>query len=780
MSDQLKLFPDNQIVLATTIITLYEVIMLVSLRTDDRGVSEVIGAILLFGMLIVAFATYQATVIPGQNTDIEVQHYEEVQDDLGELQGTIVTAAETGEARSTSVNLGPSYPSRALGVNSGPPSGQLRAESVGTGGIASTGVPLDETCRLRAGDGDRVPTNSLVYDPGYNYYESGEVSHRLEETLLYQPKSSYGGEIVRNDQTMVDTSTRSVTLYPLQSDLQSGGTGDEVYHFIGGYGQSRTVSDATVTIPTKAPQAIWQEQIGDGNPDVSVTNNGPETVNITFRGSWEFNCRPVGQDSAPEQVPTADAGTNTSVPEGSTVELDGAESQASGSITDYSWTLDSPPTGISLSNSNTATPILHASNANVPSDTDVTVELTINDTNGNTDTDTVTVTVTQTSSSDGDGDGSAYTTQWADPSSQTGVTCPDGVNGVCTVDASEAATVDLTATTSPTSVGTTIDYSVNDSGAGPVDPGEGETGAAGENNTVFRPTRNGAVTVFVAGGESSDAIELSVSNYAALVYNEDAVTSDGDGDTVAGGVTFSVTNRFGESVTITDIRVAPENSSIKNLNEGSFSTTEVSITADLADAYVDYVGGTDLPQTVDLDTDGFNDGNAQLSNGATATFSFYEFTDGSSSVDMSGEDVEITVTYQPTSGGTKTKTFTITPTTSGGGDSGGNQNPTIASLQTTDTSVTGGNPKYAQFDVDWAASDDSQVRSLELTMTRVNSGNEVDSATPSVSGTRASGVTSLRGPDQNSNPNGQQYDITIIVTDDDGVTSSQTQRVTVS
>jgi hypothetical protein len=387
-------------------IPLRQIIMPVTLRTDDRGVSEVIGAVLLFGMLIIAFSSYQAFIIPDQNTDIEAQHYQQVQGDLGKLQGTIITAAETGEARSTSVNLGPSYPSRAVGVNSGPPSGQLRAVPVGSGQISSSAVPLDKTCRLQAGNTDTVPTNALVYEPGYNYYQSGDVSHRLEETLLYQTPSAYGSALTRNDQAMVDAPARSVTLYPLQSDVQSRGTGDETYRFVGGYGQSQTVSDATVTIPTQAPVTVWQDQIADGNPDIAVANNDPEAINITFTGSWEFNCQPVGQDSSPDQVPTADAGTDTSVPEGSTVELDGTQSQATGSITTYSWTLiGSIPAGVSLSDSATSTPVFDASDADVSSDTDVTAELTVTDRNGNTHTDTVTVTVTQTSSGNGDGGG---------------------------------------------------------------------------------------------------------------------------------------------------------------------------------------------------------------------------------------------------------------------------------------------------------------------------------------------------------------------------------------
>ena len=377
-----------------------------TLRTDDRGVSEVIGAVLLFGMLIIAFSSYQAFIIPGQNTDIEAQHYQQVQGDLGKLQGTIVTAAETGEARSTSVNLGPSYPSRAVGVNSGPPGGQLRAVSVGSGQISSDAVPLDETCRLQAGDANAVPTNALVYQPGYNYYQSGDISHRLEGTLLYQTQSAYGSALIRTDQAMVDASAHSVTLYPLQSAVQSGGTGEQTYRFVGGYGQSQTISDATITIPTRAPVTVWQDQIDDENPDVTVANNGSDAIDITFTGSWEFNCQPVAQDGAPEQRPTADAGTDTSVPEGSTVELDGTQSQATGSITTYSWTLTgSIPAGVSVSDSTTSTPIFDASDADVSSDPDVTVELTVTDRNGNTHTDAVTVTVTQTSTGGEDGGG---------------------------------------------------------------------------------------------------------------------------------------------------------------------------------------------------------------------------------------------------------------------------------------------------------------------------------------------------------------------------------------
>ena len=53
-----------------------------TLLSDDRAVSPVIGVVLLFAMAIIAFSTYQATIIPGQNTEIEAKHYQSVQGDL--------------------------------------------------------------------------------------------------------------------------------------------------------------------------------------------------------------------------------------------------------------------------------------------------------------------------------------------------------------------------------------------------------------------------------------------------------------------------------------------------------------------------------------------------------------------------------------------------------------------------------------------------------------------------------------------------------------------------
>ena len=53
-----------------------------SFRDDTREVSQVIGAVFIFGILVVAFSGYQAFVIPNQNAETEFNHYGDVKDDM--------------------------------------------------------------------------------------------------------------------------------------------------------------------------------------------------------------------------------------------------------------------------------------------------------------------------------------------------------------------------------------------------------------------------------------------------------------------------------------------------------------------------------------------------------------------------------------------------------------------------------------------------------------------------------------------------------------------------
>ena len=91
----------------------------------DRAVTVQIGAVILFGFLIVALSTYQATVVPDQNREVEFLHNQEVQTDMVELSSSIAATGRTGDAAPATVKLGMRYPSRTFFVNPPPASGRL-------------------------------------------------------------------------------------------------------------------------------------------------------------------------------------------------------------------------------------------------------------------------------------------------------------------------------------------------------------------------------------------------------------------------------------------------------------------------------------------------------------------------------------------------------------------------------------------------------------------------------------------------------------------------------
>jgi PKD repeat protein len=175
--------------------------------------------------------------------------------------------------------------------------------------------------------------------------------------------------------------------------------------------------------------------------------------------------------------------------------------------------------------------------------------------------------------------------------------------------------------------------------------------------------------------------------------------------------------------------------------------------------------------TVDAITSGDPDGTIE-----SYEWDFGDGTTGSGEMDgttyASAGIYDVTLTVTDGDGATATATETITVT-----EPADSTKPVIEAFDTTDTSKTGGNPKYAQFDVSWTVSDDVELGSVELTLSRFG---EVDSASPNVGGTSASGPTTLRGPEQNSNPSGQTYTVTITVTDAAGNTESRSTTVTVS
>ncbi|QGA82054.1 Ig-like domain-containing protein [Halomicrobium sp. LC1Hm] len=774
------------------------------LRDDDRAQSVQIGAVLLFAMLVVAFSSYQAFVVPNQNRAVEFNHNQDIRDQMQDLRNELVSIHGETATRSVTLALGTRYPARLVAVNPGPASGTIR-----TSGTADSGANLTianatasgETGDFWNGTGRRYDTGFLVYQPSYNVYgQAPETAY--ENTVL---SNRFADEsLAATGQTMIDGKRISlVTINGSLSRTQAGSTSldlEPVSTSTTTVAVSNDSSNVTLSAATQLSESEWDALLADQRDEngghvldyevQTIVDARYDRLSVTLEPNVSYRLRmtKVGvgsQVTAEDEAYLTDAAGNaTRLETGDTttvtLELRDAYNNpvTDGQINASAESGTLSPDQVATDENGQATFTYDSTGVAGGQWVDLRFSAVTEPATSFDGTTPRNVTMrvyveSEPSRSPPAGSG-AYNVTWLDPSDQTGIDCPNGVDNPCTLDFSQTSEATLSMATDPIVDGGAVQYATNDTQVGTVSA-SGTTNAVGENSTTLTPVNNGGVTVYTSSGGGGDRLSLEIINRATLVYNDDAVTNDGpDTDSVAGGVNFSVTNGFGESVTITDVRIAPANSAITTLSDDVFPNdeplaSEVYVAADLSDAHVDYGGGTGVPRTVDLDTDGqSNDGNAQLSDGATATFYLYEFTDGTSSVDMSGEDVEITVTYQPASGGTETKTFTITPTDGSGGGGGGSSAP--SATITSATYSAGSSPPSDRYDVTVDVSDvDGDLDRVEYEFVD-SSGTVVDTATDN--GVSGSSDTSTEQLVARTNERDSSYTIRVTVYDSASNTGS--------
>jgi hypothetical protein len=148
--------------------------------SDNRGVSEVIGAVILFGFLVIALSTYQAVVVPQLNSQTEFDSYMDAREDLATLQNNVILSGNRGVSSETQVEIGTRYPQRTLALNPPPASGRLRTVSsrdVSFANMSAVETEAGNTKRYWNGS-DRGFTNAtsgIVFSPGYNEFDAQPV-----------------------------------------------------------------------------------------------------------------------------------------------------------------------------------------------------------------------------------------------------------------------------------------------------------------------------------------------------------------------------------------------------------------------------------------------------------------------------------------------------------------------------------------------------------------------------------------------------------------------------
>jgi hypothetical protein len=273
---------------------------------DERAQSIQIGAVLLFAVLIIAFSSYQAFVIPEQNREVEFNHFVSAQGDVENLRNGVITAGQEGRAVPTEVRLGTNYPARLVATQSQRSSGTIRVRTLGDSSnelaLEGTDASMTDVCGL-----DSVTTGSAVYTPSYNYLQSvGNISY--DSTVVYT-NGQNSGRSLQTDQQIVQGTT--IHLYPLTGTVDRGGGGTASLTMYGNNTGSTSESGSfSLVLPTRLSATAWETELLDGQDHVTSVESisGRQAVRINFDdANYDIRCSPVSPQGPPNNDPITTA-----------------------------------------------------------------------------------------------------------------------------------------------------------------------------------------------------------------------------------------------------------------------------------------------------------------------------------------------------------------------------------------------------------------------------------------------------------------------------------------
>jgi hypothetical protein len=234
---------------------------------DQRGVSAVLGFVLMFALVMTTFAIYQSDVVPHQNAEVESSYSQSLDGEVSELRSTTMDVAANGASASETVQGAPDYPDRALGINAPPPKSRLSTTAKHNMSIEGLEAPPEQYWN---GTNRTFETRLLALEPSYNYIRTEETYYLANGVGVHESgngsyASSVGGEVVDGDQIDIvlfdgdvdqQASVHDVSLEPVSTNSE--------YHSV------TPEDDASIELPTVRSESAWTE-IAAENPNVNDT-----------------------------------------------------------------------------------------------------------------------------------------------------------------------------------------------------------------------------------------------------------------------------------------------------------------------------------------------------------------------------------------------------------------------------------------------------------------------------------------------------------------------------
>ena len=301
------------------------------LCSDDRAQSIQVGAVLLFGFVILALTIFQAEAVPEENRQVEFDHSQEVAEDMVGLYGAMFDTVVDGEPRTVPVTLGTDYNDRLFFIYPPPSSGTLQTtaprriqfHNVTAVEDPDTNQSFDNYWRNETRN---YTTRAISYSPNYRELR-GTADYRIEYGVLAaQYPENTQLNIAESHQPIIgDTDDDGVTeieIVLVDGELQTVSP-DTKPVIPDRVTDSTTIavtnatntSSITLDLPTGLSNATWNTS----NPD-SILYDQPTVDNVTVTEDdiAEIQLNATTEDGSPRvyelTLHKVDLGINATAP----------------------------------------------------------------------------------------------------------------------------------------------------------------------------------------------------------------------------------------------------------------------------------------------------------------------------------------------------------------------------------------------------------------------------------------------------------------------------------
>lgn len=528
------------------------------ITSENRAVTAVIGFILIFGILVISFSLYQATVVPQQNGEVEFEQYQEVQEQMVDLRTNILLMQDSTSTRSAAVDLGVRYPSRTVFVNPGPASARLQTAGADNRSVNltiqnATAVGSEgagETADFWDGTPIEYNTSVIEFRPDYNRFQ-GALPIVYEHGLAHTQVDSGAGSVPLTQQSLVEGN--QISVLALNGSLREGGIGTASVDIEPLSTRSEVVevenTDGPITLEfaSRMNVSTWNESLenqlvpsGGHVESVDFVEDGPgefSILEITLEENQRYEIQlakvglGTGTTETTERYLTPVEGTNSVVEPGSAQQLT-VEARDKFNTPQSGVNVSADPSGGSFDGNNTRetgpdgrttfvyeprTDGTHRVNFTI---TDYTPDDSHDPSTGKNVSIRVTVPKDSSGSNSAGGSGSGsstYDVTWEDPDDQSGVS---GSSSPYEYDASKAGEITLTMATDPVLDGASVDYAVSNQSRATVNPDTGETNSNGTSSTQLQPEGTGLVTVYTTSGNDGDTLQFNITNVRPPLAND--------------------------------------------------------------------------------------------------------------------------------------------------------------------------------------------------------------------------------------------------------------------